>query len=198
MTDTLNLPPDADDQNLLAQVVGYYQRTLRQTPDVLEYLRKRGISNAQAVDHFRIGYADRSLGKLLPSKDSKAGRDLRSRLEALGLFRQSGHEHFTGSITFPILAADGTSRIVDVYGRKVLGQRLRKGTAIHLHLNHKQEGVWNVEAFGATDEIVLCGSLWDALTFWNHGYRNATCTFNPEALTQDMLASLAEFNIKRV
>src|SRR5262249_46495380 len=144
MTDTLNLHPDADDQNLLARVTGYYQRTLRETPHALDYLRRRGITNGQVLDHFRIGYADRSLGKLLPSKDSKAGRDIRSRLEALGLFRQSGHEHFTGSITFPILAGDGTGRTADVYGRKVLGQLLRKGTAIHLHLNDKQEGVWNV------------------------------------------------------
>ena len=89
MTDAFTLDNVGDDQKLLAQVVGFYQQTLKDTPDALDYLRRRGISNAQAIDHFRIGYADRSLGKLLPSKDSKAGREIRSRLESIGLFRQT-------------------------------------------------------------------------------------------------------------
>jgi hypothetical protein len=198
MTDTIALDSQADDQKLLAQVVGYYHQTLRQTPDALTYLRRRGISNGQAIDHFRLGHADRHLGKLLPSKDSRVGREIRGRLEALGLFRQSGHEHFAGSITFPILAADSTGLIVDIYGRKLLGKRLRKGTPLHTHLNDQGRGVWNVEAFGSTDEIVLCGSLWDALTFWSQGYRNATTMFGPDDLTADILAAFAEFQIKRV
>ena len=46
---------------------------------------------------------------------------IRARLEKLGLFRETGHEHFAGSITFPICAADGTGQIVDIYGCKMLG-----------------------------------------------------------------------------
>ena len=183
---------------MLAQVVAFYQQTLKDTPDALDYLRRRGISNGQAIDHFRIGYADRSLGKLLPSKDSKAGREIRSRLEALGLFRGSGHEHFSGCVVFPIMAGDGTRRIVDIYGQKMLGERLRKGTPLHMHLGDVRHGVWNVEAFGATEEIILCPSLFDALTFWNHGYRNVTCMFGPDALTDDHFAAFQEFNIKRI
>ena len=33
------------------------------------------------------------------------------------------------------------------------------------------EVVWNVEAFGATEEIILCPSLFAALTFWSHGFK---------------------------
>ncbi len=80
----------------------------------------------------------------------------------------------------------------------MLGQLLRPGTPIHTHLHDKQEGVWNVEAFAANDEIILCAGLWDALTLWNHGYRNGTTVFSPEALTDDLLAALTEFSIKRV
>jgi hypothetical protein len=113
------------------------------------------------------------------------------------LFRASGHEHFTGSVVFPIFAADGTRQIVDMYGRKIRND-LRKGTPLHTYQSSERHGVWNVEAFGATEEIILCPSLFDALTFWNHGYRNVTCMFGPDALTDDHLAAFQEFNIKRI
>ena len=120
MADTLDLAADADDQQLLAQIVDYYHRSLKASREALDYLRQRGITNGQTIDYFRIGYADRTLGLKLPSKQVKAGKEIRSRLERLGLFRASGHEHFTGSVVFPILAADGTRQIVDMYGRKIL------------------------------------------------------------------------------
>jgi DNA primase len=197
MNDDLAFLPEADDQKLLAQVMGYYQRSFQRSAEAQGYLSKRGITNNQAVERFGIGYADRSLGLTLPTKHTKAGREIRARLEALGLFRESGHEHFNGSVVFPIHAGDGTRRIVDVYGRKI--QRgLRKGTPLHTFLAKERSGVWNVDAFGATDEIILCPSLFDALTFWSNGYRNVTCMFGPDALTADHLAAFKEFRIKRV
>ncbi len=198
MTDAIEHDAQADDQQLLAQVAGYYQRTLKNSQEALDYLRGRGITNGQALDQFRIGYADRTLGAALPSKDSRAGRDIRGRLQALGLFRASGHEHFSGCVVFPVLAADGTGQVVDIYGKKTLGKRLRKGTPLDMFLGSERHGVWNVEVFGATEEIILCPSLFDALTFWSHGYRNVTCLFGPDALTADHLAAFKEFKVKRV
>lgn len=173
------LDPSGD---LLAQVVAYYHDTLKNTPDAIAYLHHRGITNPAVVDQFRVGFADRSLGLNLPLKQVQAGATIRSRLQELGLFRASGHEHFRGSITFPI--TDG-STVVNLYGRKVQ-EHLRKGTPLHLNLNDR--GVWNVE--GLTDEIVLCSSLWDAVTFWNHGYRNVTTMFGQNALTDDLLNAI--------
>ena len=172
MTATLELHADADDQQLLAQVVAYYQRTLQNSPDALAYLASHGLTDGQALERFRIGYADRTLGLKLPCKQVKAGKEIRGRLQQVGLFRASGHEHFTGCVVFPILAADGTQRIVDIYGRKTLGKLLQKRCPLELHLNDQRQGVWNVEAFGAAEEIVLCPSLFDA---WPSG-RTATAT----------------------
>ena len=67
-----------------------------------------------------------------------------------------------------------------------------------MHLSDQRRGVWNVEAFQAGNEIILCPSLFDALTFWNAGYRNVTCTFGADALTDDHLAAFREFGIRRV
>ena len=197
MRDTLPLDPLADDQKLLAQVIDYYNRTLKETTEGLDYLRSRGITVGEAIDHFRIGYGNRTLGLKLPTMDSKAGRDIRIRLQQVGLVRSSGHEHLNGCIVFPITAADGSRQVVDIYGRK-MGDHLRKGTPLHMHLSDERRGVWNVEAFKAGNEIIVCAGLWDALTFWNAGYRNVSCTFGPEALTDDHLSAFHEFGIKRV
>src|ERR1700677_1600487 len=194
----IGLDTKADDHKLLTQVVDYYHRTLKESPEALAYLRDRCITNSQAIDQFRIGYADRSLGLKLPGKEVKAGREIRGRLEKLGIYRASGHEHFTGSVVFPVTAFDGTRQIVDVYGRKILGSRLRKGTPIHTFLSAERHGVWNVEAFGATEEIILCPSLFDALTFWSLGYRNVTCMFGKDALPDDHFTAFKEFSIRRV
>ena len=119
-------------------------------------------------------------------------------MQQVGLYRASGHEHFAGCIVFPVLAGDGTGQIVDLYGRKLLGTKLTKRCPLDVYLHDERHGVWNVEAFRATEEVVLCPSIFDALTLWCHGYRNVTCTFGPDALTQDHLHAFVEFNVKRV
>lgn len=171
----IELNAQADDQQLLAQVVDYYHSTLKGNEEALTYLKTRGITNTQAIDTFRIGYADRSLGLKLPSKAVKAGAAIRSRLIQLGLFRDTGHEHFRGSVVFPILASDGTGRIMDMYGRKTRDD-LRKGTPLDTYLAKERCGVWNVAGLAGAKEIIICASVFDALLFWCHGYRNVTCT----------------------
>jgi hypothetical protein len=197
MAENIDLEPAADDQKLLAQVVAFYHETLKQSPEALAYLHKRGVTSGEAITHFRLGYADRTLGKRLPSKNSKAGRAIREHLERLGLFRASGHEHFNGSVVFPVFASDGTGWIVDVYCRKIRTD-LRKGTLLDLFLSDERHGVWNVESLMASEEIILCPSIFDGLMLWSHGYRNVTCTFGPDSLTQDHLAAFREYKVRRV
>ena len=180
MPETLSLDLQADNQRLLAQTVVYYHRTLKETTEGVDFLRSRGITVGEAIDRFRIGYANRSLGLKLPIKQLTAGKETRARLQQIGLFRATGHEHFNGCVVFPITAADGSGHVVDIYGRKTYGLRLRKGTPLDMHLSDERRGVWNVEALQAGDEVILCSSLFDALTFWNAGFRNVTCTFGAD------------------
>ncbi len=172
--------PDADDQQLLDQVIEYYHATLKQSPEALAYLEKRGIANAEAIDRFTLGYANRTLGLRLPEKNRKAGAEIRERLQRLGLIRDSGHEHFNGSLVIPIL--NGNGHVCGVYGRKIL-DNLRAGTPVHLYLPGPHRGVWNPDAFPASKEIILCESLIDALTFWCAGYRHVTAAYGVEGFT---------------
>jgi DNA primase len=194
----LELNPEADDQKLLAQVIDYYHRVLKEIPDALEFLRKRGMVASEALEQFSIGYANRTLGLKLPGKHLKSGREIRKRLEALNIFRlRSGHENFNGCVVFPIKSPDGTGRVVDIYGRKT-GSHLRKGTPLDMFMNKERQGVWNIEGFGLKDEIILTNNLFDALTLWSHGYRNVTCMFDDDGLTADHFTAFGEYDIKRV
>ena len=106
---------DVDDQTLFKQVLDYYHERLKQTPSALEYLKSRGIT-AEAIDHFNLGFADRTLGLRLPHKNRADGQEIRTRLQKIGLYRESGHEHFNGCIVFPV--KDESGNVTEIYGAK--------------------------------------------------------------------------------
>jgi len=186
---------DADDQALLDQVVGYYHETLKASPEALAYLKARGIDSMEAVEHFKLGYANRTLGLRLPQKNRVAGAEIRTRLQKIGIYRESGHEHFNGSLVMPILDESGNT--VEVYGRKVRDD-LRPGTPQHLYLPGPHAGVWNIGALQANKEIILCEALIDALTFWCAGYRNVTSAYGIEGFTDDILEAFKRYGTQRV
>lgn len=195
---TKTLPPlaaQAEDQKLLQQVIDYYHQTLKQSPEALDYLASRGLKSAELIDTFKLGYANRTLAYRLPEKQYKAGKEIRTQLQTIGLLRQSGHEHFNGSLVVPILDENGL--ITEAYGRKV-SRKLTKGTSLHLYLPGPHVGLWNPQCLKASEEIILCEALIDAMTFWVHGYRNVTASYGTQGFTEDHLAAFRQHNIKRV
>ena len=186
---------DADDQALLIQVTGYYAETLKQSHEALDYLKARGLDDPAMVDHFKLGYANRTLGLRLPEKNRQAGEQIRTRLQKLGIYRDSGHEHFNGSLIVPVIDADGN--VTELYGRKIRDD-LRTGTPKHLYLPGPHQGVWNSEALAGAKEIILCEALIDALTFWRAGYRNVTASYGIEGFTDEMLEAFKQHGIERV
>ena len=85
------LKAEAEDRELLLQVVGYYHETLKQSPEALAYLESRGLRSSEMVERFRLGFANRTLGLRLPAKNRQAGEAIRGRLSELGIIRASGH-----------------------------------------------------------------------------------------------------------
>ncbi len=187
--------PDADDQALLNQVIDYYHETLKQSPEALAYLKARGLDHPELIARFKLGYANRTLGLRLPEKNRVAGAEIRARLQKLGLYRDTGREHFNGSLVVPVLDAAGN--VLEVYGRKLL-DNLRAGTPKHLYLPGPHRGVWNSEALKASKEIILCEALIDAMTFWCAGYRNVTAAYGVEGFTEEHLAAFKQHGIERV
>jgi len=187
--------PDADDQRLLNQVADYYHDELKRSPEALGYAKARGIDSAEAIERFKLGFANRTLGLRLPEKNRAAGAEMRARLQKLGILRASGHEHFNGSLVIPILDEHGN--VTEMYGRKIT-PGLRPGTPLHLYLPGPHHGVWNVEALQASKEVILCEALIDALSFWCAGFRNVTASYGVGGFTDDHLAAFKGNGTERV
>lgn len=189
------LTAEAGEREALRQVVEFYHETLKESPEALRYLESRGLQNAEMIERFRIGFANRTLGYRLPDKNRKEGAVLRGRLQRLGVLRQSGHEHFAGSIVFPVLSLEG--EVTEIYGRKITAG-LRAGTPLHTYLPGPHRGVWNEEAFLASKEIIVCESIIDALTFWCAGFRNVTAAYGVNGFTEDHKAAVLKHGVERV
>ena len=145
---------DADDQALLDQVVGVL------SPDLEAGAGGAGLSEGARLDHPE---ADRRLqARLSPTarwgcacrrRPARPGAELRARLERIGLYRDTGHEHFNGSLVMPVLDEEG--HVTEIYGRKIT-ERSAAGTPKHLYLPGPHRGVWNLAGIAASGgEIIL-------------------------------------------
>jgi DNA primase len=186
---------DADDQAVLRQAVDYYHETLKESPDALKYLQGRGLDHPEMVACFRLGFANRTLGYRLPEANRKAGAEIRGRLQRLGILRESGHEHFNGSVVFPVINLEGN--VTEIYGRKIT-EGLRPGTPLHMYLPGAHRGVWNEEALVVSKEIILCESLIDALSFWCADYRNVTASYGINGFTEDHRQAFKKHGTRKV
>jgi DNA primase catalytic core len=191
----------AGDQEMLGQVIDFYHTTLKTSPEALEYLNKRGLGSMELIDHFRLGYANRTLAYRLAPKQYKAGAEMRTALQRVGILRDSGHEHFNGSIVVPLFGRDGNDRaarpVVGAYARKLL-DNLRAGTPKHLYLPGPHRGVFNRDGLEGQPEIILCEALIDALTFWAAGYRNVTSCYGVSGMTEELLGALKSCGVQRI
>src|SRR5437667_6340577 len=188
---------DADDRALLLQVVSYYHETLKQSPEALKYLEGRGLKSSEMIDRFQLGFANRTLGYRLPRSNRVTGAELRGRLQKLGIYRESGHEHFNGSVVVPIFNLAG--EVVEMYGRKATRiTKLRDGTPAHLYLPGPHQGVWNGEALAVSKEIILCEALIDALTFWCAGFRHVTASYGINGFTDEHRAAFQKYGTQKI
>ena len=185
--------PDAEDVELLGQVVDYYHERLLKTPQALDYLKSRGLQHDDAIERFRLGYADRTLGLRLPERNRKEGKAIRERLIKLGLLRETGHEHFNGSVIVPVFDEHG--HVAEIYGRK--NRKVSKPSLPHLYLPGPHAGIWNADAL-QEPELILCEAPLDALTLWVNGIRNVTFIYGTEGFPDYLFDALLAHRVKRV
>jgi DNA primase catalytic core len=180
------LTATADDATLLTQVADYYHERLKSlgedTP-ARDYLAWRGLDSKPMLEHFQIGYADRTLGLRLPGTVRQDGEALRSRLMQLGLWRETGHEHFNGCVVVPLHNAGG--QVVSFYGRRARRVAMGRNDIKHLYPPGPHRGLFNRKCL-SQPEIILCEAVFDALTFWAGGFRNVTCLFGTEGFTEEL------------
>ena len=188
-------PTSAEDRALLGRVIDYYHETLKRSPEAQAYLAARGLDHAEVVEHFRLGFCNRTLGYQLPNPRTVAREAINAQLQALGIYRASMREHFDGSLVVPVFDLDGN--VTDVYGRKIT-RSLRAGTPRHTYLPGPHRGVFNEAGLLDQEEVILCEALIDALTFWCAGHRNVTASYGVEGFTGKHLEVFRQHGVRRV
>lgn len=194
LTQAVNLNT-VEEQDLLNQVVEYYLESLKRSPEGLSYLESRGLNNLEMIEHFKIGHANRTLGLRLPNSCRKDGGEIRERLQKIGIYRNTGREHFNGCLTFPIFNEKGS--VTGLYARRT-ALKIMPGQSHHMYLPGPHKGVFNLQALKTSKDIILCEAIIDALTFWCAGFRNATASYGVNGFTADHLAAFKKHGVKRV
>lgn len=184
----------ADDAALLGRVADFYHRTFLNEPAAMKYLQSRACFHPEAANVFKLGFANRTLGYRVPPQETAAGRELKARLQALGVLRkETGHEHLNGCVVFPLFDASG--RAVQLYGRRLnaVGEQPK-----HLYLARPKRGVWNAAALLSEADWFLTEALIDGLTLWAHGWRSVTASYGVNSFTEEHWALVMERRPARV
>ncbi|CAE6789170.1 CHC2 zinc finger domain-containing protein [Paraburkholderia domus] len=193
-----SLAADSDEVALLGQVANTYHETLKQSPEAQAYLTQRGLVHGELIDTCRLGYANKSLTYRLPPGYTKEGRDVRAKLQRVGVYRESGHEHLNGCLVVPVFDLE-SGAVRQMYGRRIApGHKIPASQPKHLYLSLPLAGVWNEAALVASREVIVCEALIDALTFWCAGYRNVIAAFGVNGFTQDHWDALKRHGTERV
>jgi len=170
---------------LLARVVEHYHKTFCERTDAQEYLKQRGLVDADLLRAHRVGYADGSLLKVIP-KDG----DVRQQLVSLGVITSEGRELLGGCIVVPI--PDPVSgQWMNLYGRGLKTPR-------HCYLPGPLRGVVNFQAARTSDEVILTESVLDALSFHQAGIATAIPLYGTSGFTSDHLDTLKREHVRRV
>ncbi len=190
------LEPWMDDRELWDRTIAYYRECLGQSEEARAYLERRGMGAPEVLDHFEVGYSDRTLARQMPPRQSKPGQRFRKRLQDLGIMRpRSGQEHMIGRVTLPI--RDESGLVVGLYGRIVQDPH-GSGTPKHLYLPGPRRGVFHWQALLAHREVILCEAPLDAMTFWAAGFENVLSSWGANGFTSEHLSALLRYGTKRV
>jgi len=144
----------------MATVADYYARHLNAAAHA--FLQRNCLA---AHDGLRVGFADRTLGKQIPERQNKAGRELRAKLQRLGILKASGHEALRGFVTVPLTDLAGNT--TGIYGLRVdnHGKAEPQRTI--------GSGLFNAAALNSYEEVIICADVRDAWTFHAAGHTNA-------------------------
>jgi DNA primase len=183
----------ASDDELMTRVVDFYHQKFLNRPEAMQYLQKRGVFHPEAVKKFKIGYADRTLGYRIPPQTTAAGKAMKSQLQRVGILRESGHEHLTGCVVFPVWESwpDGqTGRVTEIYGRRIAPPV--RDAQPHLYLPGPHHGVWNAAGVRGQRVWLLCEAILDALSFWVNDWHHVTASYGTNGFTADHWKLLRE------
>lgn len=172
--------PDAD---LLRQAVDAYARALERSPAAHRYLASRGLDDARLVETFQLGVGG-------PVLELSCDRE---RLMRAGLLRRTGHHHFAGRLTMPVLTEQG--EVANICGRRLLPGGVLDRYRV---LPGPRAGIWNGQALARHEEVVLAEGIIDGLTLYRHGFDNVIACLGVEDFCMGHVEAIERHGVRRV
>lgn len=157
----------------LAATIDYYAQRLPSSPTAIEYLERSALSRNAAL---RVGFGDRTLGRQIPSKTTKAGRELRQRLQAAGVLKDNGREALRGMLTVPLEVG---GQITGIFGQRI-DRHSREPAQITIG-----GGIFNAQALNRFEELIITDHLLDAWAFYSSGHTHVVCAVNHQLTIEE-------------
>jgi DNA primase len=164
---------------VLGRAADFFEKSLRNHPAAVEYLRGRGL-DGDSARAFRIGYAPPAWDGLL--REMGDGEEVRQQLLAAGLIvaREGGghYDRFRDRIMFPI--RDGRGRVVG-FGGRVLGagepKYLNSPETAVFHKGQELYGLYEAkQAERKLTRLMVVEGYMDAVSLARHGIRDVVAT----------------------
>lgn len=181
--------------SLHGDIVKYYKKALQNNPKIVDYLKKRGITESD-IETFHLGYADSwiDLYHFLSEKwyknniieESKVFIDINSK-----------KDKFTGRIIFPIQNNRGdfvwfAGRIIESWEPKYLNSPATKiydkSSILYWLFQWKKEVV-------DKNYVIICEGYMDVIALHRAGFKNTVCV-SGTALTEKQIDTLKRFTNK--
>jgi DNA primase len=176
---------EATRSRLLARVVKFYAKALHKDRAGLEYLAARKLADGALLEAFQVGYCNGSMRRALPR-----GGEVIAQLKAIGILNERGNETFYKRVVVPIFAE---GEVVGLYGR-----RLDDAEPRHLYLSSPHRGVFNAAAAKAHQTLIVTEAIFDSMSLWVAGHRNAVPLYGKDGWTADHEKLIAENGITEI
>lgn len=167
----------------MEKVADYYHQSLLKNETAIDYINSRGITLAEAITKFRLGFCDGSFGKTLNKED-------RAYLFNIGLLYENGKERLRNYVVFPLWDKE-QPHINNLYGRHISRPQ-------HFYLQNTVRSLFNPSAVHESEEIIITESIIDALALWSVGVKNVMPIYGATGWTKAILNHLKAGKIKRV
>ena len=187
---------------LLNQVCAYFQKSLQENSQAMEYLLNRGLTK-EIIQEFRIGFSPIKDDFLLKNLAPIFGEDLLTQTGIIKIGEYGKYPFFRGRIMFPIINTKG--RVIG-FGARFLGtetERKEKETAKYINSQETQWFKKSEELYGLFNalnsparkkgEIVVCEGYADVVQMNQQGINNAVAALGT-AFGEKHLLKLKNFS----
>lgn len=175
-----------EDAELLRKIADYYHERLIQSEEARTALEAHRL-DARAIEEFRLGYADKTLGMRIPSSAYPAGKKMRDRLVALGALSGTKRRDRDKRFVVPLFDEDG--RVVSMMLRLSIHNEENK----ELWIGEKRRGLFNDKGLVGVRNVVVTATPFDAVVAWSHGIVHVTSLHGIDggAPVEESIAELA-------